>query len=200
MSTVNGSTTQLPSLATSLNQGSASKAGFNDDVLKGTRTKTTGKDSTTTTTGSDKITLSKEAQDLLAKMSKKDYGFNLTSRQQQQIQDILTKYKDSPQNDETLGKIQNDLKKLRLDGATLAARETAKENSSKKNMRGYLMALLNGKTPKTTVDKAAIAAKAKQFNTQVLADFAALKPAKPPVTPTTPAKPATPTTPVSPTT
>ena len=77
------------------------------------------------------LDLSKNASDFLngnathSSASNTD-GFILSKSQKKTLQDILVKYKDEPQTQDTFNKIQDDLKKAGLDPDSLTVKDKAK--------------------------------------------------------------------------
>jgi hypothetical protein len=170
--------TTITSLAQALNtstsllgQSSTSSTSTSDTLASAQKSSTT-----TSTSGGDTVTLSASAQALLSKLTQKNYGFTLTAKQQEQIQAVLTKYKSEPQTQETYDKIQKDLKKLRLDTATLAAKESAKSFS----MKGLMQSIISGNTTASetnaTESKKTIALKKDQYARQLVSDWSAIIP------------------------
>ena len=86
--------------------------------------------------------------------------FVLTSEQQDQVIDILKKYQDAPQTQETFNQIQDDLRQAGLDPDRLAALKQA----SSFNPTQVFMDILSGKTDESeTMDPNAIS---QQMETQ----------------------------------
>lgn len=145
-----------------------------------TKTATTPTKTTTTssTADGDTITLSAAAQALLDKATsstststtKKDFGFTLTTKQQEQLQSVLDKYKDKPQTQANYDAIQKDLKKYRLDTVNMGAKESVKSFS----LKGMMFAIMSGKDVSSgTADRAqALAQKKSAYAIQIVADWA----------------------------
>lgn len=172
MSSVNGTTTT--SLASILNAATDAQSNKTSTTLASALS---SKSSSTTTTSTDKgitdtITLSDAAKALLNASTKKNYGYTLTKAQQDQIKTVLDKYKNAELTNANYTKIQADLKKLKLDTATLAIKDRA---SSFSPMRSFL-AILRGKTPEQlgTESTAAQQTKKKLFEAQLVNDWKAL--------------------------
>lgn len=131
--------------------------------------------SATTTADGDTITLSAKAQALLDKnnAAKKNYGFTLTDKQQEQLQSVLDKYKDKPQTQDNYDAIQKDLKKYRLDLVNMSAKESAKSFS----LKGIMLSIMNGKDVSngTTERAQALATKKSAYAEQIVADWAVVR-------------------------
>lgn len=129
-----------------LSSTNQSNATNNQDALLQALGASSGNSSSSVPT--DFLDLSPEAQKLLAQIngsgngsdSVSKNGFILTPKQQQQIRDILEKYKDAPFTQETFNQIQNDLKAAGLSPDKLAAVEQIHNFNS----TGILLDALNG--------------------------------------------------------
>ena len=87
-------------------------------------------------------------------------SFSLSSKQQQTITDILTKYKDAPYTQDTFNSIQNDLNAAGLGASTLKMIDQAKNF----NPTALLLGALSGNyTAATTVDSATETGKANSY-------------------------------------
>lgn len=164
----------LNSQTSQSNSGSASS--FLSNSLKNSTT-STGTTSSSTTDG-DTVTLSAAAQALLAKSAdststKKDYGFTLTAKQQEQLKAVLERYKDKPQNQANYDAIQKDLKKYRLDTVSMAAKDSAKSF----NIKSIMYSILGGKDVSngTTERAQALATKKSAYAVQIVADWKTIR-------------------------
>ncbi|HAJ90731.1 MAG TPA: hypothetical protein DCM27_06955 [Rhodospirillaceae bacterium] len=172
--------TTITSLSQYLNnQTSQSGSGSNtNSVLIGNALKNTANltpSSATKTSDGDTITLSAKAQEILdkANATKKNYGFTLTTKQQEQLQKILEDYKDKPITQANFDALQKDLKKYRLDTVNMGAKEAA----TSFNIKSVLLSILNGKdvTNGTTERAQALATKKNAYAEQIVADWTAIK-------------------------
>lgn len=150
------------------------------EKLKSTTNKTT--DTTTESSADgDQITLSASAKALLAaqeqakEKTKKNYGFTLTEQQQSDLAAVIAKYKDKPINQANYDALQKDLKKLRLDTVSMAAKDSAKSFS----IKGMMLSIMNGTdvSGNAAARAQASAVKKDAYAKQIVADWTALQPA-----------------------
>lgn len=143
LSSLQGTNTGQSSLTS--NNNSSSAASVTQSLINALQNSGNASDFSS---GSDILDLSPAAQQLLNNISSgstqntgNNSSFTLTQAQQQQVKDIIIKYKDAPMTQDTFNKIQNDLEAAGLGADQLSA----KDQVASLNLTSTLLDALNGK-------------------------------------------------------
>ena len=131
---------------------------------------------TSTNNGAYVLSLSAQAQSYLSGASSYNptgnSAFSLSTKQQQAVTDILTRFKDAPYTQNTFNAIQDDLKSAGLGSDVLKLEDQAKNF----NTTGILISYLSGNTPasQTSVDSSTENTKANNYIQSVIKQWQAI--------------------------